>query len=94
MGCQAQLKVVLALFLEHSRKGKLSYVPLERLYNVICNSNDESCKAVVRSALNSLWRQGLVDKHYSAKNKREYRLAGEFAEMWKQLDMLYRYGSG
>jgi hypothetical protein len=35
-----------------------------------------------------------VEKHYSARNKREYRLAGELAEMWKQLDMLYRYGSG
>ena len=94
MGCRAQLKAVLALFLEHSRKGKLSYVPLEAVYSTICNSDDESCRAVARKALNSLWRQGLVEKHYSARNKREYRLAGELAEMWKQLDMLYRYGSG
>ena len=91
MTCKAQLKVILALFLEHSRRGKLAYVPLERLYSIICNSDDESCKAVVRKALNSLWRQGLVEKHYSGKNKREYRLAGELAEMWKQLDMMYRY---
>jgi len=89
--CEVQLKVVLALMLEHSKRGKLSYVPLERLYSIICNSDDESCKATVRKALNALRKQGLLDKHYSGRNKREYRLAGELAEMWKQLDMMYRY---
>jgi len=32
-----------------------------------------------------------VEKHYRAKNKREYRLAGELFLLWKSLDEAYRY---
>ena len=89
--CKVQLKVAFFLAKEHSLRGR-RYVPLERIYQALCPNSDESCKATVRKALNSLARQGLIEKHSRAKNKREYRLSGELFELWKQLDESYRYG--
>ena len=88
--CKVQLKIAFFLAKEHSLRGR-RYVPLERIYQALCPNDDESCKATIRKALNSLTRQGLVEKRSRAKNKREYRLSGELFELWKQLDESYRY---
>jgi len=90
-GIRVQLKVAFFLAKEHSLCGR-RYVPLERIYQALCPDGDESCKAAVRKALNALVKQGLVEKHRKARNKREYRLAGELFEMWKEIDEVYRYG--
>jgi len=84
-----QLKIAFFLAREHSIKGR-RYVPLERIYQALCK-DDDSCKAAVRKALNALARKGLVEKHRSGRNKREYRLAGELFQLWKSLDEVYRY---
>ena len=89
--CRVQLKVAFFLAKEHSLHGR-RFVPLERIYQALCPNNDETCKATVRKALNALVKQGLVEKHRKARNKREYRLAGELFELWKSLDEVYRYG--
>jgi len=88
--CEVQLKVAFFLAKEHSLRGR-KYVPLERIYQGLCKDSDESCKASVRKALIALYKKGLVEKHYKARNKREYRLAGELFELWKSLDEAYRY---
>ena len=51
---------------------------LERIYQALCPNNDETCKATVRKALNALVRQGLMEKHRKARNKKEYRSAEEY----------------
>ena len=88
--CEVQLKVAFFLAKEHSLRGR-KYVPLERIYQALCKDNDESCKATIRKALIALYKKGFVEKHYRAKNKREYRLAGELFLLWKSLDEAYRY---
>ena len=88
--CRVQLKVAFFLAKEHSLHGR-RYVPLERIYRALCPEGDETCKATVRKALNSMVKQGLIEKHSRAKNKREYRLAGELFQLWKELDEVYRY---
>ena len=89
--CRVQLKVAFFLAKEHSLRGR-RFVPLERIYQALCPEGDETCKATIRKALNSMVKQGLIEKHSRARNKREYRLAGELFQLWKELDEAYRYG--
>jgi len=88
--CEVQLKVAFFLAREHSLRGR-KFVPLERIYQELCKDNDEPCKASIRKALIALYKKGLVEKHYKARNKREYRLAGVLFQLWKSLDEAYRY---
>ncbi len=88
--CRVQLKVAFFLAKEHSLRGR-RFVPLERIYQALCPEGDETCKATIRKALNSMVKQGLVEKHTKARNQREYRLAGELFELWKSLDEVFRY---
>ncbi len=89
--CHVQLKIAFFLAKEHSLRGR-RYISLDKIYQALCPEGSDSCKATVRKALNSMVKQGLIEKHTRARNKREYRLAGELFELWKELDEVYRYG--
>ena len=88
---KVQLEIIMLLMYEHSRQGRLAYVPLETIYQHLCEEGDENCKAIVRKSLSLLVKQGLVQKHSRGRNRKEYRLAGVLREWWKRLDELYRY---
>ena len=88
--CRVQLKIAFFLAKEHTLHGR-RYISLDKIYEALCPDGSNSCKATIRKALNSMVKQGLVEKHTRAKNKREYRLAGELFKLWKQLDEMYRY---